>query len=216
MVAESFGVPVVPPLPASVVEVKVSPTPPMVRVVFTAVELLPLDVCWTVNLSPLTHVPALDVYDPPFLLYVPPEMDTLVVALIPETVMVLLVCTVFRGASVISVKVKASGVVSVVEPPAIVVDVKVSLTPPMVRVVFTAVELLLLDVWRTVKVSPFTHVPALDVYVPPFLLYVPPEIDTLAVPLMPETVMALLVCTVLRAALATSLKVKASGVVSAV
>jgi len=38
MLAERDGVPVVPPLFASVVEVKVSLTPPMVRLVFTAVE----------------------------------------------------------------------------------------------------------------------------------------------------------------------------------
>ena len=47
--------------------------------------------------------------------------------------------------------------------PARVVEVNVSLTPPIVRIVFVAVELLAEEVWRTVTLSPLTTVPGDDV-----------------------------------------------------
>jgi hypothetical protein len=45
---------------------------------------------------------------------------------------------------------------------AIVVEVNVSLTPPTVRTVLVAVELLDEEVCRTANVSPFWAVPALE------------------------------------------------------
>lgn len=58
---ESFGA-------NSVVDVKVSLTPPTVSVVSTSVLYDDDAVCLTVKVSPLTHVPDELVYEPPFLL----------------------------------------------------------------------------------------------------------------------------------------------------
>jgi hypothetical protein len=110
-----------------------------------------------------------------------------------------------------SVNVNAFGVVSA----ASVVLVYVSVMPPTFKVVFTAVLKLLEDVCRTVKVSPFTAVPAEDVYEPPFLLYVPPVIETATVVSIPEIVIWLEVCVVLLATFVTSVNVNAFGEPSA-
>jgi hypothetical protein len=96
-----------------------------------------------------------------------------------------------------------------------VVDVNVPTTPPMVKVVTTFVLLLELDVWRTVMVSAATTVPAVPVYPPPFLEYVPLETVMVAAALMPEMVMAGVdVIVAVRATPVCGVKPKASGVVS--
>jgi hypothetical protein len=53
---------------ATVEDEYVSETPPTVRVVFVVVSKVEAEVCLTANVSPVTAVPPLEVYDPPFLL----------------------------------------------------------------------------------------------------------------------------------------------------
>ena len=75
----------------------------------------------------------------------------------------------------------------------LVVDVKVPLTPPMVRVVVVTVELVDADVWRTRMVSPSLTVPEADVHEPLLILYwlePPPLTEIDAAELIPLTVMA--------------------------
>jgi hypothetical protein len=102
---------------------------------------------------------------------------------------------------------------------ATVVDVNVSLTPPIVRVVLTAVELEVEEVWRTVNVSPLDTVSGPEPHAPPFCwtwLEASPLIDAETVVLIPETVIVFEVSSVLSEALVTSVNEKASGVPSGV
>jgi len=81
--------------------------------------------------------------------------------------------------------VNGSGVVSA----AIVVTLKVSLTPPMVSVASVVVEKLFAEVCRTLTESPLSTLPTADVNVPLLIEYSPPVIEIGAVSLMPDTVM---------------------------
>jgi len=164
--------------------VKVSVTPPIFKVVLTLVLNEPEEVCLTLNVSPFTAVPADEVYEPPFLLYVPPLTDTVVEVFNPATVISFEVWVALRATFETSVKVKEFGVVSAAR----VVEVKVSDPEPTVRVVFTLVLNEAEEVCLTLNVSPLTAVPVDEVYPPPFLLYVPPLTDTLTVPVMLEIV----------------------------
>jgi hypothetical protein len=85
----------------------------------------------------LLTVPDVLTYAPPFTEYVPPVIEIGDAALIPDTVIVFDVTTVLSATPVWSVKVNWFGVVSVT---AIVVTLKVSLTPPIVSVAFTVAE----------------------------------------------------------------------------
>jgi hypothetical protein len=131
-------------------------------------------------------------------------------ALMPLTVMVLEVTTVLSATSVCGVKLKGSGVVSAVT----VVLVKVSLTPPMVSVVWVAVLKDAAEVWRTLKVCPLVMVLATVVQAPAPTWYSPPMTLIGAAALMPVTVRMLDVISVLKATLVWSAKLKGSGVVS--
>ena len=71
---------------ANVVEEKISLMPPIVKVVLVIVLKLEELVCLTVTVCPLVTVPLLLVYEPPLILYVPPEIEMLAALLMPETV----------------------------------------------------------------------------------------------------------------------------------
>ena len=91
------------------------------------------------------------------------------------------------------------------------------MTPPILRVVFVHGLNEADGVWRTLKVSPFTAVPAEEVYAPLFLLYSPPDTETPVLtppPLRPETVIVFETEVLERATPVTSVNVNWSGVVS--
>src|SRR5688500_5163382 len=71
-----------------------------------------------------------------------------------------------------------------------VVEVKVSETPPMVRVVWTEVLLEADEVWRTRMTSPALTVPEAVVEVAPLMEYCPPVTEMVVVPLIPATTIA--------------------------
>lgn len=85
--------------------------------------------------------------------------DIAAAALIPLTVMLFEVTTVFSSASGWSVKVNGSGVVSAAA--AFVVTLKVSLTPPMFSVAEVMAELLGDEATCTVTACPLLTVPLL-------------------------------------------------------
>src|SRR5688572_30808202 len=118
-----------------------------------------------------------------------------VAASIPVTVMTLEVYSVLSSALVCAVNAKASGVVS-----AVVVTVKVALTPPTVRVAATGALLVLEDITFTAMVCIGLTVPAAAVNALPSIAYWPLVMLTGTAVSMPVTVMVLEVISLLRAA----------------
>jgi hypothetical protein len=98
---------------ATVVILKSSLTPPILRVTLVVVELLAEEFCLTIILSPSDTVEEPEIKAPHPMLYSPqPLMDIGVSVLIPCTVMMLESYDVLSSASVISSITKVSGVVS--------------------------------------------------------------------------------------------------------
>lgn len=98
---------------ASVVVVNTSDTPPIVRVVFVAVELLADEVCRTRTVCPLVTVPAAAVHAPPLMEYSPPaDTDMALAILIHDTVIGADSMGVESATLVWSTNVKASGMAS--------------------------------------------------------------------------------------------------------
>ena len=104
----------------------------------------------------------------------------------------------------------ASGVVS-----SIVVVLNVSLTPPIVKTVFTVVLFDALVVCLTFTVCPLLTIPDIVVYPHPFILYSHPLTLIDAVVFIPATVIAFDSTTAHNACPVTSTNVNASGTASA-
>ena len=82
------------------VTLKVSDTPPMVRVAFVVVERLADEANRTATVSLLLTVPLALVYGPRLMEYKPPVIEMAAVVLIPETVMVFEVTVIFGATPV--------------------------------------------------------------------------------------------------------------------
>ena len=184
----------------------------MVSVVLVVVLLLAGVVWRTATVRPLVTVPAELVKAAPSMLYSPPVTLIGVATLMPATVMALEVTMVLCGTLLWAVKLKASGVVSLVP----VVTSKLPVTPPIFSTALTVVLALEEEVSLTSTICPLLTVPALLVKTPPLMRYWPPPPLTL-IGLgvsMPLTVMALEVTITLVATPVWPVKVKAFGVVS--
>ena len=189
---------------ASVVTEKSALTPPMVTVAVVVVLNALLAVTLTATVCPLATVEP--VKSLPSTTNVPPLTEMDAAASIPLTVMALLVTVAPSSAPVCAGKVNTSGVVSGV------VTEKFALTPPMVTVAVVVVLNALLAVTLTATVCPLATVE--PVKSRPFTTNVPPLTEMDATPLMPLTVMALLVTVVLGTTRVCAVKVNDFGVVS--
>ena len=199
-------------LPARVVTDHVSLTPPIVTVAVSAVLTDALDVNRTAIVCPGVIVPDVPHVPPLIDICGLPEPVTLTAApaSYPVGVIAVEAESVDRFTPVRSVKLKAFGVVSAAR----VVTLQLSVTVPTVTVVLTAVENDALEVRRTSRVCPFVIVPDVTQLPPLMRKLAPPVAETLVAVLMPLIVTLLDAVSVLGSAPVTSVKVKASGVVS--